>query len=74
MDPCAHRDLTVPNGDRAADPTTDATLEDLRELLTALDRRAPRVADTGEIDIARDAAALRARALERIAELTKSAS
>ena len=42
---------------------------ELRELIVALDRRVPRVEQAGEISIARDAAALRAKAVERLAEL-----
>ena len=48
--------------------TNDLTRE-LEELIAALDRRVPRVAQAGEAAIARDAAALRARATERLAEL-----
>jgi hypothetical protein len=48
-------------------------VRELQELIAALDRRTPQVARTGETAIANDAAALRARALERIAEL-KAAS
>jgi len=44
-------------------------LEDLRELVRALDRRVPRLDRSGEVRIARDAAALRDRALERIARI-----
>ena len=47
-------------------------IEDLRELITALDRRVPHLERTGEIEIARDAAALRKKALERIACLEKA--
>ena len=54
-------------------PTTEAvrtrTLRNLRELIAALDRRVPQIEDTGEIVIARDAAALRQKAVQRIAEL-----
>lgn len=51
-------------------PTTrQRMIDDLRELITALDRRVPRLEATGEIDIASDAAKLRDKALERIAEL-----
>ena len=48
------------------DPTT---IPILQELIDALDRRLPRVDDAGETAIALDAAALRTRALERIAEI-----
>jgi hypothetical protein len=42
---------------------------ELHELIDALDRRVPRVAQAGEPSIARDAAALRAKAVKRLAEL-----
>ena len=41
----------------------------LRELISALDRRVPRIERVGEANIARDAAALKKKALERLAEL-----
>jgi len=47
---------------------------ELEELIAALDRRVPRVEQAGEADIARDAAALRAKAVERLAELAREAS
>jgi hypothetical protein len=47
----------------------DLTRE-LEELISALDRRVPRVEQAGETSIAHDAAALRARAVKRLAELT----
>jgi hypothetical protein len=43
----------------------------LEELIAALDRRVPRVEQAGETLIARDAAALRAKAVERLAELVR---
>jgi hypothetical protein len=43
---------------------------DLEELIAALDQRVPRVERAGEALIARDAAALRAKAVARLAELT----
>jgi hypothetical protein len=42
---------------------------ELEELIAALDRRVPRVEQAGEAAIARDAAALRAKAVARLAEL-----
>jgi hypothetical protein len=42
---------------------------ELKELIAALDRRVPRVEQAGEAEIARDAAALRAKAVDRLAEL-----
>lgn len=47
-------------------------IEDLRELIAAVDRRVPRLERAGEVRIARDAAALRREALERIADIRKS--
>ena len=47
---------------------------ELEELIAALDRRLPRVEQAGEADIARDAAALRSKAIERLAELVRDAS
>jgi hypothetical protein len=53
-------------------PSNDKTkqqIRHLRELIVALDKRQPRIERVGEIDIARDAAALKAKALQRLAEL-----
>jgi hypothetical protein len=58
-----------PTGDAAPDPTRQEMIEDLRELVDAIDRRVPHLERTGETEIARDAAALKARALKRLAEL-----
>jgi len=44
-------------------------LRRLNELIAALDRRVPRIERVGEIAIARDAAKLRKKALDRIAQL-----
>jgi hypothetical protein len=44
-------------------------LRHLQELIAALDRRLPQVERSGELAIARDAAKLRAKALERIEQL-----
>jgi hypothetical protein len=49
-------------------------INDLRELVAALDRRVPRLERTGEREIARDAEGLRRAALKRIAELERSVS
>jgi len=55
-------------------PAAEADLaRELEELITALDRRAPRVEQAGEADIARDAATLRAKAVERLAQLVRDA-
>jgi hypothetical protein len=51
---------------------TDSPLaRDLRELIAALDGRVPRVEQAGEVAIARDAAALRAKAVKRLEELER---
>jgi hypothetical protein len=49
-------------------------VRDLTELIEALDRRVPKVERAGERSIARDAAALRAKAVERLSELVGSRS
>jgi len=49
--------------------STSSTITVLRELIAALDRRLPRAERASEARIARDAAALKDEALERIAEL-----
>jgi hypothetical protein len=46
-------------------------LDDLRELVDALDRRVPHLDRKGERDIARDATALRAEAMKRIHEIER---
>ncbi len=54
-------------------PDDVQTLELLRELIAALDRRLPQIERAGEAGIADEAAQLKARAAERIAELEKLA-
>jgi hypothetical protein len=52
---------------------SDATnIRILNELIEAIDRRLPQVLRAGEAAIARDAAALKARALDRIALLERT--
>ena len=54
---------------------SDQTLiNDVLELVAALDRRVPRLERVGERDIARDAQGLRRAALKRIAELERTVS
>jgi hypothetical protein len=48
---------------------TSKQIRHLRELIAALDRRLPRIERAGEAQIARDAAALKKKALDRLAEL-----
>lgn len=51
---------------------SDQTLvQDLRELIAALDRRMPRIEREGEHAIARDAQGLKRAALKRIGELER---
>ena len=52
--------------------SVSALARELEELIAALDRRVPRVEEAGEADIARDAAALRAKAVQRLAELVST--
>jgi hypothetical protein len=49
--------------------TEKQLVRELRELIAALDRRVPRVEKAGEPFIAREAAALRAKAVKRLADL-----
>ena len=56
----------------AASPTRSAGWhEQLDNAIAALDRRVPQVQRAGEASIARDAAALKARALKRVEELDR---
>lgn len=52
---------------------TGQLARDLQELVAALDRRMPGVTQAGEVAIAQDAAALRARAVARLEELIETA-
>ena len=49
-------------------------IRNLRDLVEALDRRVPHVERAGEALIVQDAAALKAKALKRIAELENRSS
>ena len=51
--------------------TTTRIIDDLRELIAALDRRVPQLERSGETEIARDAARLKRDAEARIAALTE---
>jgi hypothetical protein len=51
------------------DISRDALIRELEELIIALDRRVARVEQAGEAAIARDAAALRAKAVARLQQL-----
>jgi hypothetical protein len=55
--------------DTLLDDKTKQQIRHLRELIAALDKRQPRIERVGETEIARDAAALKKKALQRLAEL-----
>jgi hypothetical protein len=56
--------------DGSDSPLTELALaRDLHELISAIDRRLPQIERAGELEIARDAAALRERALSRLSSL-----
>jgi hypothetical protein len=60
----------MPHKNRLASASTrHEMIENLRELVKAIDKRAWHLDHNGEADIARDAAALRQKAIERISEL-----
>jgi hypothetical protein len=61
----------MPNTRKTTGGDRDSLLRHLRELVEALDRRVPHIERQGEVGIARDAEALRRRALERLTELKK---
>lgn len=66
----------VPHADRSTwrasmEMTRRGAVRDLMELIAALDRRTPQVLRAGEVSIARDAAALKVRALKRIEALER---
>lgn len=54
--------------------TPHSAVRELQELIAALDRRVPQVQRAGEVSIAREAAALKARALKRIEDLEREAA
>jgi hypothetical protein len=58
-------DIAVPDDD----DTPAAQIRQLRELIDALDRRVPQIERSGETQIAREAAELKAKALKRITVL-----
>lgn len=58
--------------DMDANERSKQQIRHLRELIAALDRRLPRIEGIGEADIARDAEALKNRALQRLTELQVS--
>ena len=58
-----------PNPESPGENTRRRVIDRLRELVAALDRRVPQIAREGEPRIARDSAALRKKAQDRIAQL-----
>jgi hypothetical protein len=69
IDAATLRDLTsmITKGVRS----TAVLIRHLRQLVDALDRRVPHVERTGEEQIARDARALKEKALQRLMELER---
>jgi hypothetical protein len=55
--------------DMSPSDKTKQQIRHLRELIAALDKRQPQIERVGEADIARDAAALKKKALQRLTEL-----
>ena len=53
------------------DPGRTRLIEQLRELVAALDSRVPQLAREGETRIAEEAAALKRKATERLAQLER---
>ena len=64
----------LPTGNESMAMTPDSAVHELQELIAALDRRVPQVQRAGEVSIARQAAALKARALKRIEDLEREAA
>lgn len=60
---------TVTSGGPQSAITAAALVRDLQELIDAIDRRLPQIERAGEFEIAREAAALRERALARLSTL-----
>lgn len=60
---------TVTSGGPESAITAVALVRDLQELIDAIDRRLPQIERAGEYEIAREAAALRERALARLSKL-----
>jgi hypothetical protein len=54
--------------------TPNDLARELHELIAALDRRVPRVEQAGEVGIARDAAALREKAVQRLRDLDEQST
>ena len=52
--------------------STPDLIGDLEEVIAALDRRVPQIEQAGEETIARDAAVLRAKAIDRLTQLRPS--
>jgi len=88
IEPCGHRGFQPSPKHRPGEPMKGSAsmvsraptavrrtvIRELLELIAALDRRVPQVQRAGEASIARDAAALKARALKRIEELEREPS
>ena len=64
-----HDRTNIPGCRFVSATNVSTSIRELLELIAALDRRVPHVQRAGEASIARDAAALKARALKRLKEL-----
>jgi hypothetical protein len=65
---------TATHGRLGPETSPQRRIDDLRELIAALEGRVPHLERAGELDIAQDAAALKREALKRIAQLERSAT
>jgi hypothetical protein len=63
--------VTTPQDSNTTDASRERVIRHLRELIGALDARVPHIEREGEMQIARAAAALKRKALERLAELER---
>jgi hypothetical protein len=72
-DPRYRADVVEPGKREEGAAGRPSVIDDLRDLISALDRRTPQLERKGECDIATAAAALRAEAVHRIAELDGTA-
>jgi hypothetical protein len=68
--PARNGHVNTPPLDPAVNRAT--MIRHLRELIQALDARTPQLERVGEVEIAREAATLKAKALARLAELEAS--
>jgi hypothetical protein len=78
VDPCSTREsggrpVAAVTGRADGESPRTRTIRALRELIAALERRAPQVGRAGEVAIAHAAAVLKTEALKRLTELEREA-